>query len=330
MLSTLTHTDYGSYEDLSFLLFDALDFDEARSIRDIKNFGREKSISLSFSIDAAIDIICFIGWVNIVGELLEPTKIKNIIKYKKDEQKIKRLLIEAIISKLKEINFLQKLIRFDSFKYDISQDGIVLRKHMIPLEFSGLRNLLFELGLFNNHLSPTLIQIHKNYSDYFISEIGSWIKERLTRNISSDSLTYNQFMHLQGIKNKYGEEAEKFVLGYERSRLISHPDYENIKKISNIDVGAGFDIISFNDDNSKTYDRFIEVKSFSEDICFYWSRNEVRVSELKQEHYYLYLINRDKINEEGYSPVIIQNPYQMIFQNDGWVKNAEMWLVKPS
>jgi hypothetical protein len=324
----LNHNDYGSYEDLSFLLFDVLDFNEAKPIVDIKNFSRERSISLYFSIDAALDIIYFIGWIDIAGELLQPIRINDVLRYKEDEKKIKRLLIEAIITKLKDINELKNFIRLDSFKYDFSHDGIVLRNHMVPLQFSGLRNLFFELGLFSKHASPTLIQINENYTDYFIREIAFWVNEQFTRDIQTNELTYEQYLQIQDIKNNYGAEAEKFVLEYERSRLIDHPEYEKIKLISNIDVGAGFDIISFDDKNSRNYNRFIEVKSLSENIQFYWSRNEVRVAELKQHQYYLYLVNRDKMKIEDYTPIMIQNPYHTIFQDDGWSKNAETWIIK--
>lgn len=328
--SLLKHNDYGSYDDLRFLLVDVLDFKEPKPIRDIKNFCEERSMSLSFSIDAAIDIITFIGWIDIVGESIQPIRVNEIINSSENEKKIKGLLIEAIISKLKKTDLLQSFILLDSFKYDISNDGIVLRNHMIPLEFSGLRNLFFELGLFSKHVSPTLIKINENYKDYFINQIALWIKEQVLRDIPSSALSYEQFLQLQEIKNEYGTEAEKFVLEYEQTRLISHPDREKIKIISNIDVGAGFDIISFNDESSRIYDRFIEVKSYSDDIQFYWSRNEVRVAEIKKEHYFLYLVNRNQLEDDGYSPTIIQNPYHTIFQDDTWLKNAETWIVKPS
>ncbi len=326
----LKHYDYGSYDDLSFLLSDVLAFNDPKPIRDVKSFCKERSMSLSYSIDAAIDIFAFIGWIDIVGDLLQPTRVSEITNYKEDEEKIKELLIDAIISKLKETDLLQSFILLDSIKYDISNDGIVLRNHMIPIEFSGLRNLLYELGLFNKHVSPTLIKINENYTNYFINQIALWIKEQVLRDIQSTTLSYEQFLQIQEIKNKYGTEAEKFVLEYERSRLISHPDCKKVKIISNIDVGAGFDIISFNNKSSRVFDRFIEVKSYSEDLQFYWSRNEVRVAEVKNEHYFLYLVNRNHLEDDGYSPTMIQNPYHTIFEDDTWLKNAETWIVKPS
>ena len=136
-------------------------------------------------------------------------------------------------------------------------------------------------------------------------------------------------MKIQNLKNKYGLEAENFVCEFEKMRLKGHLQEKRIKIISDIDVSAGYDIVSFNNLGSENHDRFIEVKSFSGDIQFYWSINEIRVAELKQSQYFLYLINREKMTEKDYSPYIIQNPFQSIFENDTWLKNVETWKIKP-
>ena len=324
----LKHNDYGDFESLYYLLFDVLDFNGPRLTKDVKNYSRERSTRLSFSIDAALDILCFIDWIEINGELTRPTGVKRFYLYREDKELIKESLIKAIISKLKTKGLLQSLFRLDSYKYDVFDDVITLKSNLIPLEYSGLRNLFFELSFFEEYLSSTLIQINSNYTTFFINEIALWIKEQLLKDIPTYALSYEQFLQIQDIKNNHGEEAEEFVLKFEQFRLINHPDHEKIKIISDIDVGAGFDIISFNDENSRTYDRFIEVKSFSENLRFYWSRNEVRVAEIKGGRYYLYLVNRDKMDDEDYSPTIINNPYQSVFMDKSWSKKSEVWKVE--
>ena len=66
-----------------------------------------------------------------------------------------------------------------------------------------------------------------------------------------------------------------FVLCFEKVR-IGHPLCENIKRISEIDVSAGYDIVSFNSSQSQKLDRFIEVKAISNN-GFYWSKNEFEI-----------------------------------------------------
>jgi len=55
------------------------------------------------------------------------------------------------------------------------------------------------------------------------------------------------------------------------------------------------------DNQSVLLDKFIEVKSYSGDPYFYWSRNEVKVAETEKNNYFLYLVNRDEMNDIDYS-----------------------------
>jgi hypothetical protein len=41
---------------------------------------------------------------------------------------------------------------------------------------------------------------------------------------------------------------------------------------------------------------------------FYWSKNEIEVEKQERDNYFLYLINRDEMNNKNYCPTIIQNP----------------------
>ena len=58
-----------------------------------------------------------------------------------------------------------------------------------------------------------------------------------------------------------------------------------VRRISEVDVTAGYDIISYNSIKSKETDRFIEVKARSSS-GFYWSKNEYETAKLKGEPYY--------------------------------------------
>ncbi|HAJ72693.1 MAG TPA: hypothetical protein DCO68_11500 [Methylophilaceae bacterium] len=126
------------------------------------------------------------------------------------------------------------------------------------------------------------------------------------------------------LQNQYGEEAEKFVLEYEERRLAEKKEIVWVSKYS---ISEGYDIASYNTQDSLLYDRFIEVKSYSGNLAFYWSKNEVETSRKKGKNYYLYLVNRIKINEYGYAPTIVQNPFEEILNNSNWEVDVDKYFV---
>lgn len=99
------------------------------------------------------------------------------------------------------------------------------------------------------------------------------------------------YLALEARNSALGLAGERFVLEYERARLV-HVGKPNLAdQIEHTSVeegdGAGFDIRSYETNGS---DRFIEVKTTKGGIYtpVYLSRNEVRVSEDKRERYHLY------------------------------------------
>jgi hypothetical protein len=281
------------------------------------------------AIEAELELLSFIGWVEINDNTVLPVISKYVEKLNENEKGLKKFVIESIISSLIREKLLAEFFPYGCVEYDIDNEIISIRNHMIPLEYSGLRNLLYELNLFQKNRSPSLININPEFSNYFIDQIIENIRRTTLENISSSSFDYDQLMRLNEIKRIYGEDAEKLVYKYEMARLIDHPQKEKIKIISGIDVGAGYDIISFNDNQSKEFDRFIEVKSHSGNMKFYWSLNEVNVAKQKQNHYFLYLIDRSNLENERYLR-IIENPYQEVFLDDGWLKQSDSWIIKPN
>lgn len=123
-----------------------------------------------------------------------------------------------------------------------------------------------------------------------------------------------------------GEKAELFVLSYEKKR-IGKPLCESVQRISEIDVAAGYDIVSFNSAQSQHPDRFIEVKAISES-GFYWSKNEYAIAKLKGNQYYLYLVELSRTNEPGYVPEIIQNPAMNVIETDRWIVEPQSYFLR--
>jgi hypothetical protein len=123
-----------------------------------------------------------------------------------------------------------------------------------------------------------------------------------------------------------GLRAEEFVLAFEKRRLTDHPAVTRIERISDYDTEAGYDIVSFNQSTSASPDRFIEVKSYESMESFYWSANEIRVSRIRRAAYFLYLVDRKKMDIDDYVPTMIQDPFENVFKNEEqWSKEAKNW-----
>ena len=120
--------------------------------------------------------------------------------------------------------------------------------------------------------------------------------------------------------------AELFVLKYEQKRL-GMPLASRVRRISEIDVTAGYDIVSFDNPSSTSLDRYIEVKAVSH-MGFHWSQNEYKIAKLKGPTYYLYLIDLSSIDQQSYSPLIINDPAKSIMQTDDWLIEPESYFIK--
>lgn len=117
-----------------------------------------------------------------------------------------------------------------------------------------------------------------------------------------------------------GREAEDWVLNFERDRLAKHFFSESIRRVSDEDVSAGYDILSFDTRQSLIHDRFVEVKSFRDEPQFYWSRGEMEAARQLSGRYWLYLIDRSRLAEPGYEPDMIRDPaaYFLDRTPEGW------------
>ena len=122
--------------------------------------------------------------------------------------------------------------------------------------------------------------------------------------LSEPKLTYKRrpikINYLEREQNNIylGERGERFVLNFEKWRLIEQGKYnlaDRVEWISQSDDGAGFDILSKNEDGS---DRYIEVKTtkLSKDTPIYFTKNEYQFSLSKKADFHLYrLFNFDQI-----------------------------------
>ena len=184
----------------------------------------------------------------------------------------------------------------------------------------SIRNVLVsqEFLSVDREQKKTTFWVHPNFE----SMLAQFCKK------SSTTLSLKQLQARLEADAIAGAKAESFVLKYERRRICNPVLQRQIKQISEIDVCAGYDIISYENDKSTFYDRFIEVKAIPQKPSFFWSRNELEIAKLHGEKYFLYLVDLSKIENAEYCPQIISNPVQSIMKSPDWIVEPESYHVQ--
>ncbi len=92
-----------------------------------------------------------------------------------------------------------------------------------------------------------------------------------------------------------------------------------VKKISDLNVSAGYDILSFDAKSlDLKYDRFIEAKGSSNNlISFEWSNNEMRKAKNLGQKYWIYFLGGVDIEKKSSmeQPILFQDPIKKIIGN---------------
>ncbi|MDD7794355.1 DUF3883 domain-containing protein [Clostridium sp. 'White wine YQ'] len=208
------------------------------------------------------------------------------------------------------------IIPLDKIKYD-TKYGYYIPLSYIKLKYSCIRNFLISIEFFYLDDINNKLLINPIYNE----TLKKYVSKR-RKQISLETLK-----GILELEERYGKEAELFVLSYEKKRLNDSLLSNCIEIISEIDVTAGYDICSYNTKKSIEHDRYIEVKSYNKKIDFYWSKNEINIAKVYSDKYYLYLVDRDRINDETYTPIIIKNPLK-ILQSDKYFIEIEKYHIK--
>jgi mRNA-degrading endonuclease HigB of HigAB toxin-antitoxin module len=269
---------FGTIDQIQFLLEEVLSVERPQKLEEIIDFCERKSVSLSASLDA---ILSLLGYISLIEQNSNGAfaRVQNgdIAKNDFHEQFVKLLL-----KKLSQDGLMAQFVSPESIEYDATEDAICVRNNLIPLDLSGLKNLLISSGFFKQHtISINLLRVNELYREFFETAVIPAIKEERFGDVQVKGLSLAALMRIQEMNEIHGKEAEQFVLSYERARVVDDEKRKRIRIISDIQCDAGYDIISFNDINSVRIDRFIEVKSYSTEVGFFWSRNEVRTAEIK-------------------------------------------------
>ena len=288
------------------------------SIRDINYMFANKMI------DGRMDFNGCLAYARTIGLLVPVTEksfsyapsFKDYIGNKEDLQD---KILEHTFVLLKESKEALEMFIPENISYDVIYDVIEIKNSAFKFSYANLKQLLLDFEFMYPHPDINHFIVNQRYKKLFDLYVLPLMKEK---KFSIDEL-------LKSLEQKrvYGEEAEKFVVEFEKRRLERHKSIQKIQKISDYDVSAGYDVVSFNTELSKDIDRFIEVKSFAGKDSFYWSRNEIEVAKIKRDAYFLYLVDRSKVNIENYTPVIIQDPYKNVLKDETWTRTVEKYFI---
>ncbi len=258
----------------------------------------------------AIAFFEYLKLVNTTSDVVIPLPELNFLAHQNNEIVINQLAAMCINNLI-----IDGVFDNDVTSFDIEREHFSVRKSAFPLEYAAIRNFLTMVNVFDKEKDEEIC-INKDYELI-------WAKQLQNR---KRKITIKQLLKQQIDQNKRGLEAEEFVLKLEKERLPKMA--RKIKRISDIDAAAGYDIISYENNTSKHYDRFIEVKCYMGTPHFFWSENEVEVAKIKTEKYVLCLVDYTRIGETKYRPEFIRNPYKTIFDSTEWLVNTSSYIIK--
>ena len=296
----------GKKEDILFFLQTVIG-KRRLAEKDIRTICAHTPGQYQFDIDSLLLYCSYLGLIEYNETIV---LCSDLMDFLENSYELNSFIIKRTISKL----FASNIFDIDMFAYDILSRRFIFKNELFPLSFAGWRNTLISQGFFE-------INRDKVKTEFYISTqheklVASYCKQR-KRNIGLEHLKKQIEENCLA-----GEKAEQYVLQYEKKRISKYSLVEKIRIISDIDVCAGYDIVSFNSEDSSDYDRFIEVKAVSTSNSFYWSINELNTAKFKGKQYYLYLIDLQKTSSKDYVPIIVNDPASGLF-------DSEEWLIEP-
>lgn len=245
----------------------------------------EKNIKINCG--GAVAFLQYLGFVEWEADIVIATdKIEQLMG--REAEAIINLLVKECIVLLTE----EGLFDLDSTAFDPEKGHLSIKRSAFPLAYAAIRNFLTIAGALEKESNGEIGIVEQYESDFSVQ-----LRNR------KDKFTLEQLMQRQAEQSQRGLEAEEYVLELERKRLPGKA--YKIKRISDFDVSAGYDIVSYDNQDSAIYDRFIEVKCYIGKPHFYWSENECDVAQIKGEKYVLCLVDYLRINEDDYVPEYI-------------------------
>lgn len=266
--------------------------------------------SITVNCPGAVAFFEYLRLVDTTSDTVMPLPELDTLAAKSNGEIIEQLAAMSI-NRLVEEGIFDK----DATGFDAEKGHLTIKRSAFPLAYAAVRNFLTMAGALDKEENGEIC-VAGNYE-------SDWTEQLRNRR---KKFTLEQLLKQQEDQSRRGLEAEEFVLGLEKKRL---PELaQKIKRISDFDVAAGYDIVSYENNETEHYDRFIEVKCYMGSPHFFWSENESDVARIKADKYILCLVDYLRMGEPGYQPEFIRNPYETIFDSDEWLVNASSYRIQ--
>jgi len=288
--------------------------DENWSVNNVGELFHNRIIDGRTLFDGCLPLLDHIGVINIDADE-KVSADEPFLEYLVSENLMIDRFVEKLLFTLNDDPVFHDIFCSEFISRDIIYHSIQIDNSAFPLKLSGFKQLLIDFNVLQEH--PT-----KEFNKYIINGRYKKIFDKLVLpEIKKRKVGIEELQKSLEQKQIYGEEAEKFVLEFEDKRLNRSKIIDWVAEYSTND---GYDIASYENETSKEHDRFIEVKSYSGKPYFFWSRNEMDIARIKKLSYYIYLVNRDSMNDPDYEPTIIRDPYENIYKNEqDWDQTIE-------
>lgn len=316
--------DLRKYENLGdpiyfYELLSSLNNDESVKwlTRDIEQLFYNRNINSRNVFDGCLDLALRISLLTIddSNQITLSEKIKGFLF---SEKQMRDKFVELLFQALNEDEVFYSIFSSEHISYDIIYHTPQISNSAFRFKFSNFKQLLIDFDVIQIHPIKELRKyiLNGRYKKVFEKIVLPEIKKRKIGIEELQKSIEQQRIH--------GEEAENFVLNFEKHRLRQKYGIDWVSKYS---IAEGYDIASFQEIESEMNDCFIEVKSYIGTPYFFWSRNEMDISRIKGDHYFLYLVDRNQMNNEGYVPIIIQNPFINVLEKNEWSKVVEKYRI---
>lgn len=319
MLNDLKEYEYLGSPNFFYLLFKQMvEVKNDWTIKDIRHMFANKIIDGRMDFNGCLSYAISLGFL--IPTVNDSFSLNPVFKdFLVNKTYLQDKVLEETFVILKDTKEFFEIFDPSHILYDVTNNAIEIKNSAFRFEYSNFKQLLIDFEFISPLDKINRYIVNARYKRLFDTYILPSMKDK--------RFGIDELLKLLEKKKIYGEEAEAFVVEFEKKRLSGHKSIRKILKISDYDVSAGYDVVSFDNVSSEELDRFIEVKSFAKKESFYWSRNEIEVAKIKRNEYFLYLVDRSKISIDGYSPTIIQDPYENVLRNEKWNKTVEKFFI---
>ena len=227
-----------------------------------------------------------------------------------DSSEFKSLLIKKIFQKNAYFLLLKEYL--NNFELDNNNQYSFEPTLDYNLTTSDLRNFLISCDLVKN-----------KDKKYFL------LDENILLKFKRKKISPADLKKIMYEKEKIGLAAEEFIFKKEIEKVKEINKKLNVEHIALTDVAAGYDILSYDDKEEKI---FIEVKAISSsNFKFYLTSNELNISNILKNKYFLYLLPKDLSdpNQFDYDNLLkINDIDKNIFKNiKEWQIENENYLI---